>query len=129
MIYRWITGALGSGLAVNGVFQVARPLTWYDAVPGVPLTGPFNAHFVRDIGMAYLVVSIGLLWFAWKPRQGWPALVCAAAFLTLHAAIHVGDASCGGDPMRDVIRDFPGVYLPALITAWIAWASRGQKEA
>lgn len=124
MIYRWICGLLAGVLGGNALFQLARPLAWYDAVPGVPLTGPFNPHFVRDIGMAYLVVTLGLLWFAWRPRQGWPALVCAAAFLGLHAAIHVGDASCGGDPIRDALRDFPGVYLPALVTAWIAFANR-----
>lgn len=128
MIYRWIAALLGGGLAVNALIQLARPLAWYDAVPGVPLTGPFNPHFVRDIGMAYLVVALGLVWFAARPRQGWPALVCAAAFLSLHAAIHVGDASCGGSAWRDLVRDFPGVFLPALITAWIAWAARPQKE-
>lgn len=128
MIYRWIAALLGGGLAVNALIQLASPLAWYDAVPGVPLTGPFNPHFVRDIGMAYLVVALGLGWFAWRPRQGWPALVCAAAFLCLHAAIHVGDASCGGSAWRDLVRDFPGVFLPALITAWIVWAARPQKE-
>ncbi len=128
MIYRWIAALLGGGLAVNALIQLARPLAWYDAVPGVPLTGPFNPHFVRDIGMAYLVVALGLVWFAARPRQGWPALVCAAAFLCLHAAIHVGDASCGGSAWRDLVRDFPGVFLPALITAWIVWAARPLKE-
>lgn len=130
MIYRWIAALLGGGLAVNALIQLALPLAWYDAVPGVPLTGPFNVHFVRDIGMAYLVVSLGLGWFAWRPAQGWPALVCAAGFLCLHAAIHVGDASCGGSVWRDLARDFPGVFLPALITAWIVWAARpATKEA
>jgi hypothetical protein len=128
MIARWISALLGGGLAVNGVVMVARPLPWYDAVPGVPLTGPFNPHFVRDIGMAYLVVALGLAWFAWRPRQGWPALVCAAAFLTLHAAIHVGDASCSGSVLGDLIRDLPGVFLPAFITLALAFVAR-PKEA
>jgi hypothetical protein len=129
MIYRWITALLAGGLGANSVFQLARPLAWYDAVPGVMQTGAFNPHFVRDIAMAYLVVVLGLAWFAWRPRQGWPALVCAAAFLTLHAAIHVGDASCSGSAVSDLIRDFPGVYLPTLITCWIVWAARPAKEA
>lgn len=129
MIYRWIAGLLGAGLFANSLFMLARPLAWYDAVPGVPLTGAFNPHFVRDIAMAYLVVVLGLLWFAWRPRQGWPAIVCAAAFLSLHAAIHVGDASCGGSVWRDLVRDFPGVFVPALITAWIAFVNRPSKEA
>lgn len=126
MILRWISALLGGGLAVNGLVMLARPLPWYDAVPGVPLTGAFNPHFVRDIGMAYIVVAIGLIWFAWRPRQGWPALVCAAAFLTLHATIHIGDASCSGSFWGDLARDLPGVFVPAFITLALAWFGRPQ---
>ncbi len=68
MIYRWIAALLGGGLAVNALIQLALPLAWYDAVPGVPLTGPFNPHFVRDIGMAYLVVVLG--WSGSPPGPG-----------------------------------------------------------
>lgn len=123
---RWIAAVLAVVLGANAVFQLIAPLAWYDAVPGVAATGAYNPHFVRDIGMAYLVVVLGLGWFAWRPRGGWPALVTAAAFLSLHAAIHVGDGACGASPLGDFIRDFPGVFLPALLTAWIAWRSRPQ---
>ena len=74
--------------------------------------------------MAYLVTAGGLGWFLARPVQGWPALVASAAFLTLHAAIHVFDASCGRSALADTVRDFPGVYLPALATLWIAVAKR-----
>lgn len=121
---RWITAVLALLLGANAVFMLVAPLAWYDAVPGVALTGAYNPHFVRDIGMAYLVVVAGLGWFAWKPREGWPALVCAAAFLTLHAAIHIGDGVCGSSPLSDFTRDFPGVFLPALLSSWIAWRAR-----
>lgn len=123
---RWIAIALAVLLGGNALFMLAAPLSWYDAVPGVTATGAYNPHFIRDIGMAYLVVTLGLGWFAWRPVQGWPALVCAAAFQLLHAAIHVGDGACGASPLNDFIRDFPGVFLPALLTAWIAWRSRPQ---
>jgi len=123
---RWITAILAVVLGANSVFQLIAPLAWYDAVPGVALTGAYNPHFVRDIAMAYLVVVLGLAWFSWRPREGWPALVCAAAFLILHAAIHVGDGACGSSPLSDFVRDFPGVFLPALLTAWIAWRARPQ---
>ncbi|MFZ5669326.1 MAG: hypothetical protein ACOY4K_07515 [Pseudomonadota bacterium] len=121
---RGIAILLAGLLGGNGLVMLAAPLGWYDAVPGVPQTGAFNPHFVRDIGMAYLTVGLGLGWFAWRPVQGWPALVCAAVFQLLHAAIHVGDGVCGSSPLSDFIRDFPGVFLPALLTAWIAWRSR-----
>src|SRR3546814_4042435 len=38
----------------NGAFMLAKPLDWYVFVPTVVTTGPPNAHFIRDIGLAYL---------------------------------------------------------------------------
>ena len=117
---RYVAALTALVLAGNGVFMLGAPLSWYDAVPGVPATGPFNPHFVRDIGAAYLVAGMGIAWFAWRPRQGWPALTAAAAFLTAHAGIHVYDASCGASALADVRRDFGGVYLLALIPLLLA---------
>ena len=34
--------------------------------------------------------------------------------------IHVFDASCSSNPMSDLIRDLPGVYLPAALAAALA---------
>ena len=117
---RWASGILAVVLGANGLVMLFASLWWYGAVDGVKETGPFNPHFVRDIGMAYLVAAGGLAWYAARPAQGWPALVAAAAFLTLHAAIHVYDAACGRAPVQMVLRDFAGVYLTALITVLIA---------
>jgi hypothetical protein len=115
---------LAAGLAVvlggNGLAMLFAGLWWYGIVPGVTATGPYNPHFVRDIGAAYLVAAGGLAWFAARPRQGWPALAAAAAFLLLHAAIHVFDAACGTRPLQDALRDLGGVYLPALLTLALA---------
>jgi len=128
MINRWIAALLAGLLGANALFQLALPYNWYLAVPGVTLTGPYNPHFVRDIGMAYLAVVLGLGWYAWRPKQGWPAVVCAATFLVLHAGIHIGDASCSGNALSDLIRDLPGIFLPAGLTAWIAFADRPTRE-
>lgn len=117
---RWLAAALAVVLGANALAQIFASFWWYGAVPGVMATGPYNAHFVRDVGAAYLVAAAGLAWFAWRPERGWAALVAGAAFLLLHAGVHVFDATCSADPLRDVIRDFPGVYLPALAAAAIA---------
>ncbi|MBL8769962.1 MAG: hypothetical protein JNK30_01155 [Phenylobacterium sp.] len=110
--------------AANGAAMLVAPLGWYDAVPGVPATGPFNAHFVRDIGCVYLVCALGAGWYAWRPAQGWPALAAAAAWLTAHAAVHVYDASCGSTPLGDLRRDLVGVYLFAAIPLALAILGR-----
>ena len=117
---RYLAGLTALLLAANGVAMLGAPLTWYDTVPGVPTTGPFNPHFVRDIGAAYLVVGASLAAFAWRPREAWAALAAAAAFLTLHAGVHVFDAVCGTRPLQDVLRDLGGVYLPAAIAVLFA---------
>lgn len=112
---RWLSGVVGVAFTANGVAMLFAPLAWYDAVPGVTATGPFNAHFVRDIGAIYLTAALAAGWFAWRPAQGWPALAAAAAWLTLHALVHIYDAACGASPLADMRRDLVGVYLFAAI--------------
>jgi hypothetical protein len=118
---RIVAAILAAVLGANGLAMLFAGLWWYGVVPGVIATGPYNPHFVRDIGAAYLVVGASLAAFAVRPRQAWPALVAATAFLTLHAAVHVFDAACGTRPLADVTRDFAGVYLPALIALALAF--------
>ncbi|MFN3584534.1 hypothetical protein [Phenylobacterium sp.] len=117
---RWLSGLLAAALGGNGLVMLFSSQAWYDAVPGVPATGPFNAHFVRDIGAAYLVAGLGAAWFAWRPREGWAALAAGALFLTFHAGIHVYDAACGATPWADVAQDFTGVYLLAALPLLLA---------
>lgn len=119
---------LGLALGANALAMLTASVWWYGAVPGVPATGPYNPHFIHDIGMAYLVVAGGLGWFAWRPVQGWPALVSAAAFLVLHGLIHVHDAIASPTCGHDLVRDLPGVFAPAVIAAWIAAASIPQSR-
>ena len=125
-ILAWLQAALLSG---NGLAMLFAGLWWYGAVPGVTATGPYNPHFVRDIGAAYLVAGVNHAAFALRPRQAWPALAAAAGFLTLHAAIHLFDAVCGTRPLQDVARDAGGIYLPTLIALGLmVWAAPSAKE-
>ena len=121
---RILAAALGLLLGLNALAMLLASFRWYNAVPGVIATGPYNPHFVRDIGATYLIVAGGLVWFAARPVQGWPALVAGASFLVLLSAIHVFDASCSADPVANLIRDLPGVFAPALIAAAIAVFNR-----
>ncbi|MEJ0066603.1 MAG: hypothetical protein WDM85_15305 [Caulobacteraceae bacterium] len=62
-------------------------------------------------------------WFAARPSSfARGAVAAAAVFLGLHAGVHIADAA--GDPggLADLVRDFPGVFLPALLAGWIAIA-------
>jgi hypothetical protein len=119
-----IAGLLALLLGANAMAMLFAGPWWYGAVPGVTATGPFNPHFVMDIGAAYLVVAGALAWRASRPAAGQGALVAAAAFLVLHGLIHLADAAMGGHAGADLARDFPGVFLPALLAVWLAWPAR-----
>ena len=110
---------LGIGLGLNALWMLAVPAAWYAAVPGVTQTGPFNPHFVRDIGAAYLVAAAALISFAASPKAQ-SAVQAGAAFLTLHALVHLWDAVAGREHAHQLI-DLATVFLPSILAIWIAW--------
>jgi hypothetical protein len=122
---RMITALLALALAANGAAMLAAGRWWYGVVPGVTSTGPFNPHFVKDIGAAYLVCGAAFGWRAAGRAGGWGASVAAAGFLGLHALIHVADALAMGDAAAAFARDFAGIYLIAALGAWAAWRTKG----
>lgn len=121
---RVFAGVLGAAGAANGVFMLAAPALWYDSVPGLAHTGPFNPHFVMDIGVAYLVASTALIARAWAPRY-WPAAVAGAAFMIGHAAIHVADVTT--ERTGNVGADVWLVIVPALLAGWSAWPTNAER--
>ncbi len=117
----WLFLALGAGNVGNALWMLADPLRWYHDLPAaVPDTGPFNEHFVRDIGCAFLAAGVALLWAAFARAQRAPLVAVAALFLCAHAVLHVFDTARGAVPTDHWWLDLPGVYLPALVLAWAA---------
>ncbi len=127
---RWIAMALTAVFLGNGLFMMAAPYPWYLAIPGVIQTGPFNDHFVRDIGAAYLACGVGTLLGVLDLRRHAGAVAVAAAFQGLHATIHLITPFCGsGPPWPLLARDFPGVFLPTLLTIGLAVAAFRREKA
>lgn len=120
---RILAGAIGLTGALNGAFMLIDGARWYDSVPGLAHTGPFNPHFVADIGAAYLVAGLALIARAWRGRY-WPAAVAGAGFMVAHALIHVADLTTerSGDPRVDVAL----VIVPAALAAWSAHPGKGE---
>ncbi|WP_066586759.1 hypothetical protein [Sphingomonas pruni] len=114
---------LGIGALANGTFMLVSPLDWYFAVPGVTTTGPFNQHFLRDIGLVFLFVGAAFL--IGTARPGWRVPLWSAASLWLcgHALFHFWEVAVGICGPSALVRDFAAVTLPALISALLAlWA-------
>ena len=115
--------ALGVAAVANGLFMLASPEAWYFAVPGVTTTGPFNQHFIRDIGLIFLFIGTAFLVGAATPRHR--AVLWAAPTLWLcgHALFHFWEVAVGICAPSAIAQDFPAVTLPALIgTVLTFWA-------
>ena len=106
---------------VNGAWMLLFPLSWYTGLPAdIPHTGPFNSHFVRDLGVAFLVVSLAFGWSALHLEQSRPVHLALTVFFTGHALIHVADIVTGRLPNSHWLIDLPGVFVPALIMLVLA---------
>jgi hypothetical protein len=113
---------LGLIQIANGVAMLIAPMTWYDIVPGVATTGPFNHHFILDIGMAF-VAGGGLL--ALGARAGKSAAAFATAGATwpiLHAFIHIAGwfESFPSRPVM-IFAEVVGVVALSALGGVLAW--------
>jgi hypothetical protein len=112
----WVLLVLGVANLGNAAWMLAAPADWYARLPAaVPDTGPFNSHFVRDIGSAFAIVGVALVAGALRPALRVPALALSALFYVLHALVHVTDTLTGRLPESHWVVDLPGVYLPAAV--------------
>ena len=121
---RILASTLGFLMGANGLWMIAAPFHWYAAIPGVAATGPANPHFIRDIGCAYLVTALALLWLAAAPEQAWPAALFGGVFLLLHALVHVWDTATGLESLHRLMAEIPTVILPAFLALWLGWPPR-----
>jgi hypothetical protein len=122
--------ALGVLAGANGVFMLVSPDAWYVAVPGVTTTGPFNQHFIRDIGLIYVLMGAGLLVGAHRPGVRALTWMATAIWLCGHALFHVWEVAVGICGPSALVRDFWGVSLPAILTLLLAlWALPGAPAA
>ena len=125
-----LAAALGLAAGANGAFMLASPETWYVAVPGVTTTGPFNQHFIRDIGLIFLLLSAALLTGAARPRLRAVLWTGAAVWLSGHALFHFWEVAVGICGPSALLRDFAAVSLPAILTALLAlWAVQADRDA
>lgn len=120
---------MGVLAVANGLFMLASPDCWYVAVPGVTTTGPFNQHFIRDIGLIYLLMGTMFLAGVAKPPFRVLLWVLPTIWLCGHALFHLWEVAIGISMHSAMARDFPAVTLPGivglLLTRWAAGEDRG----
>jgi len=116
---------LGAGADVNGIYMLASPADWYLAVPGVATTGPFNQHFIRDIGLVFLFIGTAFLLGVARPRLRLFLWAAPTLWLSGHALFHFWEITVGICGPSAIARDFPTVTLPAIFGAALTlWAAK-----
>lgn len=116
---RTVAGLIGLVTLGNGASMLVDGAGWYARVPGVTDTGPFNPHFVADIGLAFVVAGGALLARAWRPAL-WPAGMAGAAFLIAHAGLHL----LGLGESHHAAFEIALVVVPALAALWATWPEK-----
>jgi hypothetical protein len=105
----------------NGAFMLVDPLGWYSAAPNVNLTGPANQHFIRDIGVAYLVSCVLLGYAAFNLSGRWQSAFAGSLWLIGHALVHIGEVAVGNHHLGRFWQDSLVVlWLPLLIWGALA---------
>ena len=119
---------LGVGALANGVYMLVAPESWYLSVPGVTTTGPFNQHFIRDIGLIFLLLGGAFLVGVAQPSLRVVFWAAPSIWLSGHALFHFWEVAVGICSSSAIPRDFPAVTLPAIIglglTLWAIGQSR-----
>lgn len=114
---------LGLAALGNGVFMTIAPDPWYWLVPGVPDRGPFNQHFLRDIGINYMLIGAAFIYGALYSKHRLILWLMPTAWLVGHAIFHVWEVLVGICGPESLIEDFAGVTLPALFALSLVYVS------
>ncbi len=119
MTRRTILHGLASYYLLSGLFMWVAPQLWFDAVPGVAMTGGYNSHFIRDIAITF-GVSAAALWLGTRHNDARLASF-GAAWPCAHAAFHIWIWIIHRHGALDLVTlsNLIGIQLPA----WVALAA------
>jgi hypothetical protein len=123
MILRVLLVVLGLLHIANGLHMLISPAGWYATIPGVTMTGPFNAHFILDIGMAYVASGAGLVLGARNSPNAAMLAVAGATWPALHALIHIDGWLMHGFPAdtKVAVSEAVGVVGLGALGVVFAW--------
>ena len=122
-----ILWALFGYYLLTGLYISILPLTFYENAPGVSDTGPYNMHFLRDVGFAFTISALGLAYGLYKDLK--PLVLFGSAWLVAHGIFHLVLWFLHTHPMSEgAIVDLILVVLPAAVLAYFAITYQTQTE-
>lgn len=111
---------IGALWMTTGIVIFIDPQGFYDTTPGLALMGPFNSHFIRDVGLAFLASGVATCAGAWCRNPG--LALAGVAWPFLHALFHLQIWSHRGFPLDSIAAfDFGAVIAPAFLAAALTW--------
>ena len=111
---------IGTLWVTTGIVIFADPKGFYDATPGLALMGPFNSHFIRDVGLVFLASGLATCVGSWCRDRG--LALAGTAWPLLHALFHIQIWSHRGFSLDSIAAfDFGAVIAPAFLAAALAW--------
>lgn len=101
-------------LIATGLSMLLDGPLWYEQTPGVVMTGPYNPHFVLDIGFAFLAAGAVLGVGAWMGAR--ELMIAGVSWPALHAGLHVfGLVAMGPASMTALWTELFGVIAPVAL--------------
>ena len=112
---------VGTLTLVTGPYVFFLPTLFYDLTPGLSAMGPFNLHFIRDVGLAYFASGACLVIAAVTINRS--LAIAGVLWPFLHAVFHVQIWIGRGSPADGVaLFNFGAIVLPAVAGAALALA-------
>jgi hypothetical protein len=118
---------IGSGWLISGIYIFVEPLAFYNSVPGLARLGPFSAHFVGDVGLAFFASGVVTVWGAWRQQR--ELAVAGALWAVLHAMFHLHIWGHRGFVIDGILAfDLAAVIVPSFLALACAVKLGGAEE-
>ncbi len=98
-----------------GGFILISPADFYTSVPGVAAAGPYDAHLIRDVGIAYMTLALGGVLALRHPANAPVVTALTATYFVGHAILHAVLEASSVRPLNAMV-EAPGIYLPAIVS-------------
>lgn len=103
---------------ITGLFISVTPFVFYETGPGVSDTGPYNMHFLRDVGFAFTVSALGIGYGLRRNLK--PLVVFGCAWLAMHGMFHLTLWFLHTHPTSEgALIDLVLVVMPAAVVTYL----------